>query len=346
VCSSDLKEPDNVPTTSNTGTITINDHSAASPYPSEISVSGLTEPISGLTVTLHDLAHAYPADISVLLVGPTGINVVLMANTGGLAPVSNINLTFMDGAPAILQLAELATGTYGPSAFGVPTFPAPAPGTPYGNMLSAFNGTDGNGAWKLYVIDGTPSDSGQIAGGWSLNFEQGLAPAYDSITAGLNGTVETVAAGDDVQQFNTATQGLSDISVIISAGDNGILDTTVLNGDDKFAITKGYATSFTCNELTTERIVEPNDEFADGIVSTVAAGDDVQVIALGDGAGLGAVIISPGPNGIIDSVPAGDDTLRGPGEICDFHTDCPVGACTGRKVLRRFGSSKIGRAHV
>lgn len=100
-------------------------------------------------------------------------------------------------------------------------------------------------------------------------------PVYDSVTAGPNGIAETVAAGDDVQKFNTATQGLSDISVIISAGANGVLDTVVLNGDDEFAVTEGYATSLTCNEFTTQRIVEAADGEGDGMVNTVPDFDDV-----------------------------------------------------------------------
>ena len=53
----------------------------------------------------------------------------------------------------------------------------------------------------------------------------------------------------------------------------------------------------------------------DGIVDTVASGDDVQELAVGTDlavAGLpaAAAAISPGANGVIDTTPAGDDALR------------------------------------
>ncbi|MGB0717349.1 MAG: hypothetical protein ACPGXK_15835, partial [Phycisphaerae bacterium] len=185
-------------------------------------------------------------------------------------------------------------------------------------------------------------------------------PVFDSIIAGPNGIVETVAAGDDIQVFNTATQGLSDISVIIRAGDNGVLDTVALNGDDQFAVAEGYAVSATCNEFTKQRIVEPVDGEGDLLVNSIPDGDDEYAPGLALTCGIGGVvcttdddcdddapceegetdcqnscnaigeavaagdeIIVAGPNGIIDSVAAGDDVFRGPNEICDLDTDCP-----------------------
>src|SRR6185369_10209742 len=45
--------------------------------------------------------------------------------------------------------------------------PEPAPLGPYKTSLSAFNGTDANGTWSLYVVDDALMDTGRIAG-WSL----------------------------------------------------------------------------------------------------------------------------------------------------------------------------------
>src|SRR5437867_3850721 len=56
--------------------ITINDPlptpAPANPYPSNISVSGLTGTISKVTVTLTNLTEPRPDDLDLLLVGPTG----------------------------------------------------------------------------------------------------------------------------------------------------------------------------------------------------------------------------------------------------------------------------------
>ncbi|MGE3181586.1 MAG: hypothetical protein AB7N71_08145, partial [Phycisphaerae bacterium] len=45
----------------------------------------------------------------------------------------------------------------------------------------------------------------------------------------------------------------------------------------------------------------------DGLVSTTAAGDDVQVHSLGEVVTGGRIVILPGPNGILETEPAGDD---------------------------------------
>ncbi|HEY3244792.1 MAG TPA: hypothetical protein VGM03_15735 [Phycisphaerae bacterium] len=60
---------------------------------------------------------------------------------------------------------------------------------------------------------------------------------------------------------------------------------------------------------TINAVIEPWTG-GNGMANTAAGGDDVQVIPVGATAAPGAVIISPGPNGIIDTAPAGDDQTR------------------------------------
>jgi hypothetical protein len=54
---------------SNSGLITIQDNTSALPYPSTISVSGLTGTITKVTATLSNINHTFPDDVDVLLVG-------------------------------------------------------------------------------------------------------------------------------------------------------------------------------------------------------------------------------------------------------------------------------------
>ena len=70
-----------VATFANTNTITIPDPNAptavdefgpAAPYPSPITVSGLTGQVGKVTAKLYDFTHSYVHDVNVLLVGPTG----------------------------------------------------------------------------------------------------------------------------------------------------------------------------------------------------------------------------------------------------------------------------------
>ena len=55
----------------------------AAPYPSEIAVSGLTGPIAGVAVTLHRFGHTLPGDVDILLVSPSGDDVMLMSDACG-----------------------------------------------------------------------------------------------------------------------------------------------------------------------------------------------------------------------------------------------------------------------
>lgn len=140
----------------------------AAPYPSTIDVSGITEPVRKITVTLHGLAHTFPDDIDLLLVGPQGQSVVLMSDVGGPDDISGVDITFDDEASTPVP-APIISGTFQPTNVGTDdTFDEPAPPGPYDAALSVFNIPDPNGAWSLYAVDDVESDTGVIAGGWTL----------------------------------------------------------------------------------------------------------------------------------------------------------------------------------
>lgn len=147
----------------------------ATPYPSELTVSNQVGAITKLTVTLLNLTHEYPGDIDMLLVGPSGTNVMLMSDAMGSGSLYNVTLTFDDAAPSTLPAqGAVPSGTYRPINYGPvlsdpfpAPFPLPAP-LPYGTNLAVFNGTSANGVWRLYVVDDAAGQDGNIAGGWSL----------------------------------------------------------------------------------------------------------------------------------------------------------------------------------
>ena len=156
----------------NSAAITIPDHGSGTPYPSAISVSGLTGQVSKATVTLNQLTHTFPRDANVLLVSPAGDTVLLMSHAGaGYAVTNPITLTFDDAVTDTLPAnLPLTSGTYHPASYpGGVSFVAPAPSGSYGAVLSAVNGDEPNGDWKLYVLDDAVGDGGLIAGGWSLD---------------------------------------------------------------------------------------------------------------------------------------------------------------------------------
>ncbi|PYT00653.1 MAG: hypothetical protein DMF63_06345 [Acidobacteria bacterium] len=172
----------------NTNAITIPDNGIASPYPSEINIANLPDPINRVVVTLTNFSHTSPDDIDVLLVGPTGRRVVLMSDAGGSNAVSNLNLTFDDTAlQSLPDSTTLTSGLYRPGDFEPgDAFPAPAPsGGPEGATLASLNGSAANGAWKLYVVDDAGNNVGNISGGWNILIQtfsgtislEGSAPA-------------------------------------------------------------------------------------------------------------------------------------------------------------------------
>jgi Ca2+-binding RTX toxin-like protein len=160
---------------SNSTPIVIPDQGPATPYPSPINVSGLSAAVTDVDVTLNNVTHTFADDIDALLVGPQGQKVILMsdAGDGNTAGITDTTLTFDDSAAAsIPDDAPPAPGAYKPTDIVEPgeendTFTPPAPAGPYSTQLAAFNGTNPNGTWSLYVFDDATLDSGDIEG-WSL----------------------------------------------------------------------------------------------------------------------------------------------------------------------------------
>ena len=87
-------------TFSNGAAIVIPADGAAPPYPSGIAVSGITNQVTKVTVTLKQMTHTFPNDVDVLLVGPTGVKFVLMSDVIGDSDFTGQTYTFDDSAAA------------------------------------------------------------------------------------------------------------------------------------------------------------------------------------------------------------------------------------------------------
>ena len=139
-------------TFTNTSAITINDNAAATPYPSEIVVSGFTNGvITDVNVSLTGLNHTFPGDIDMLLAAThiTGRNALLLSDIGGANDAVNVDLVFDDNAPTPIFTAT-ASGTFQPSNSATPDpFPAPAPTPTNNSLLLTFNGQNPNGTWAV-----------------------------------------------------------------------------------------------------------------------------------------------------------------------------------------------------
>lgn len=168
---------------SNTEPITINTASGltaptkAAVYPSTVTVAGMTGSITRVAVTLNGLSHTRMTDLDMLLVSPGGVKYIFLADGFNQGVLINDRVyTFDDQAPATLPaFSEPFSGTYKPtSGDGVAdTFPSPAPPGPYlvpsHTFAGAFNGTDPNGQWSLYIVDDIIGTAhGGLDSGWSL----------------------------------------------------------------------------------------------------------------------------------------------------------------------------------
>ncbi len=165
-------EPDQVLSFSNANTITINDASAATPYPSNITVSGVSQTVARVVVRLNGLSHTFPDDLDILLAGPTGETAIVLSDVGGSGGGSGLDLILDDAGPTALPDSEpLLPGIFQPTNIDTgDTFPGPAPAPSGNTVLSVFSGLDPNGTWSLFVVDDEGFDVGEISGGWTLQF--------------------------------------------------------------------------------------------------------------------------------------------------------------------------------
>ena len=141
--------------------ITIPEIGVASPYPSTITVDGAgavappgeRQVVQSITVTLAGITHPRASDLDVLLVGPTGLGIVLMSDTGG-GNANGVTVTF-DAAATGRIAGELEAGAYLPSNVlaGDDVWPEPALASEVTILLSNFTFFDPNGVWSLYVVD-------------------------------------------------------------------------------------------------------------------------------------------------------------------------------------------------
>jgi subtilisin-like proprotein convertase family protein len=128
------------------------------PYPSTSTVWGLDGPITDVDVVLGGVDLWRTSEVQVLLVSPSGTAVRLISP--GWCPggaVTNRTWYFDDEASAQFGAYPCASGSYHIVPTGIqPEFPAPAPQPPYAQSLSAFDGENPNGNWRLYVHDVAP----------------------------------------------------------------------------------------------------------------------------------------------------------------------------------------------
>jgi Ca2+-binding RTX toxin-like protein len=92
---------------------------AANPYPSSISISGLGTSVTDMNVTLCGFSATFPSDVDILLVSPSGANAVIMSDAGGDGEndvlITNVTFTLDDQVANQLPADfPITTGTFRP----------------------------------------------------------------------------------------------------------------------------------------------------------------------------------------------------------------------------------------
>ena len=212
----------------NSAPITIPDSGTASPYPSNITVSGMTGAITDLNVKIINFSHTFPDDAAFLLVSPDNSKkFILQSDSGGGTDVVNLTYTFDDQAAGRISddgPMPANNSSVRPSSIGDDDgMPSPAPDLPYSQPASAgtatlngtFGGINPNGTWKLFVIDFFQGDDGSIGGGWSLDITtQGGTSSFINVTSGQNGN----GSGTVSYSVGQNTTGQSRTGTITIAG--------------------------------------------------------------------------------------------------------------------------------
>src|SRR5207249_1683210 len=153
----------------------------------------------------------------------------------------------------------------------VNNFTNPAPAVPYSTALSAFNGTNPNGTWSLFVLDSNTGQAGQITGGWLLTIfpaptisaiADQTMPEDGTLTVNFNvgdfdGTVTNVTASS-VEGTVIATSG---ITVGGSGANRTLTITPILNqsGTNTIAIVAKDNNSFTVTNSFKVAVTPVND---------------------------------------------------------------------------------------
>ena len=182
-----------------------------SPYPSPVSVSGMTGPITDVKVILHRVGHAYPKDMQVVLVSPNGNAVILMNGNCGTSPIEDFTWTFSDDAPEAMGDGPCDGFVYRPSQTDFEPLPTGPPVAAYTTTLGSFDGGQASGTWDLYVIDRANPGTGDIEGGWTLTVTTG---AVDAEIPGT-GTSGPAGAYPISQTVSGETGLLTDVDVVI-----------------------------------------------------------------------------------------------------------------------------------
>ncbi|WP_408896813.1 hypothetical protein ACJ5H2_18015 [Nocardioides sp. R1-1] len=164
---------------------------------STISVAGLGGVITDINARVEGVSHTYPDDLDLLLESPEGTFVMLMSDACGGDDVVAYQWNFDDEAAAPMTDDSLTGcnpinvrptnfGASDPAASG----PLSLPGTLVEDSMSAFDGENANGTWRIHVYDDLVGFGGSIANGFELLINTGPASVVLSVGESSSGLAD------------------------------------------------------------------------------------------------------------------------------------------------------------
>ncbi len=192
----------------------------STPFPLELDVLGAERAvITDLNVLLDGLTHQQGRDIDMFLEAPGGQKAWLMSDACP-GPMKLLEFTFDDEATLPLGTEEnCSAGTFRPIDNAPPAppvdsdaFPAPAPAPPVTASLSAFDLTDPDGTWRLWINDDEEGRGGFITEGWDLQMTT-RAPANVGFAVGGQTVREGESVSVDVVRSGPATPAAGSVVV-------------------------------------------------------------------------------------------------------------------------------------
>lgn len=155
--------------TFDSGVVTLNDSSPASPDPVVFNVSGLDGVVTNVGLYFNGMNHTFPDDLAAVLFSSSGTSTLLFDGPGDNfeSPTSSWDWKF-DESISSTQLSNNgsnATGFYAAGQNEWNSVFTSAPAGPYGSSLLNYNGLSAaaaSGNWSLFIEDFIPGDEGTV----------------------------------------------------------------------------------------------------------------------------------------------------------------------------------------
>lgn len=134
-----------------------------------LNVSGLTpsalNAANGLVSVCIDITHTWDSDLNINLIAPDGTDIMLLSYVGGSDDNFTNTCFSQSAATSIVSGSAPFTGVF----------------KPMNTIGNANNGQNGNGAWKLRIVDTYAADAGNLIN-WNITFGPG-APLPNVFTS-------------------------------------------------------------------------------------------------------------------------------------------------------------------